>query len=219
ERVGLLTDAAQAETLAQTLARYRIRVDTEIEADPRPLYTRVGPESPPVEGWSDDGELEAGIPLAGNVRSVTTAEPDLPRVGLQAWTAVRVEAGEPLMGVDIDEDTIPQESGLVPQAVDFTKGCFLGQELVARIDSRGGQTPRRLMGLIVTETVIPPGGAEVVAGDRAVGTFSSPAESLVLRAPVGLGMLRREVEEGDVVTIRWDGGEAKAAVAELPLVG
>lgn len=218
ERVGLLTDAGYGQVVADTLSRYRIRVDVAIESDPRTLVTLVGPESPRVEGWSDEGELMAGLPLAGNLRSVTTAGSDLPPVGGLAWTAVRVEAGEPLMGVDIDHRTIPQESGLVPEAVDFTKGCFLGQELVARIDSRG-HVNQRLMGVIVTTNLIPPAGAEIVRDDNMVGTLTSPVESLTLRSPVGLSLIRREVEAGAAVTIRWDGGDATAAVAELPMVG
>lgn len=219
DRVGLLTDAGYGQVVSDTLGRYRIRVDVDIEADSRPLVARVGPESPSVEGWSEEeGVLTAGLPLAGNRRSVITAPVDLPPVGMLAWTAVRVEAGEPLMGVDIDDGTIPQESGLVPEAVDFTKGCFLGQELVARIDSRG-HVNRRLMGVIVTTNVIPPPGAGVVVGEKTVGTFTSPAESLTLRSPVGLSLVRREVEAGDAVLLRWDGGEAPAVVADLPLVG
>lgn len=218
DRVGLVTDAGYGQVLSDTLSRYRIRVDVSIDPDPRPLVTLVGPESPREDGWSDDVVLTAGLPLAGNLRSVTTADSDLPKVGRQAWTAVRVEAGEPLMGVDIDENTIPQESGLVPESVDFTKGCFLGQELVARIDSRG-HVNRRLMGVMVTTNVIPPSRAELVVDDRVVGTFTSPSESLTLRSPVGLSVVRREVEPGDLVTIRWDGGEAPAVVADLPMVG
>jgi folate-binding protein YgfZ len=220
DRVGLLTDAGYGQVVADTLARYRIRVDVDIELDGRPLVTVVGPQSPLVEGWSEeDGVLTAGIPLAGNRRSVTTADPDLPKVGTLAWTAVRVEAGAPVMGVDVDSDTMPHETGLVPQSVDFTKGCFLGQELVARVDSRGGNAPRKLMGVIVTTNVIPPAGAEIVKGDKVVGKLTSPAESLTLRSPVGLSLLRREVEAGDALVIRWEGGEATAAAAELPMVG
>jgi len=220
DRVGLLTDAGYGQVVAETLARYRIRVDVDIELDGRPLVTVVGPQSPLVEGWSEeDGVLTAGIPLAGNRRSVTTADPDLPKVGTLAWTAVRVEAGAPVMGVDVDSDTMPHETGLVPQSVDFTKGCFLGQELVARVDSRGGNAPRKLMGVIVTTNVIPPAGAEIVKGDKVVGKLTSPAESLTLRSPVGLSLLRREVEAGDTLVIRWEGGEATAAAAELPMVG
>ena len=219
DRVGLLTDAGYGQVVADTLARYRIRVKVDITPEERPIVTVVGPESPAIEGWSDEGEFTAGIPLAGNIRSVTTGDPDLPHVGTLAWTAVRVEAGEPVMGVDVDSDTMPHETGLVPQTVDFTKGCFLGQELVARVDSRGGNAPRTLMGVIITTNIIPPPNAEVVKGDKVVGKLTSPAESLTLRSPVGLALLRREVEPGDALTVRWDGGEASAAAAELPMVG
>src|SRR5690606_39821099 len=122
--------------------------------------------------------LPAASPPAGTPPTLTTADPDLPKVGTLAWTAVRVEAGDPVMGVDVDSDTMPHETGLVPQSVDFTKGCFLGQELVARVDSRGGNAPRKLMGVIVTTNVIPPAGAEIVKGDKVVGKLTSPAESL-----------------------------------------
>lgn len=219
DRVGLVTDTGYGQVVADTLSRYRIRVKVEVEPEARPLTTVVGPESPALEGWADsDGVLTAALPLAGNTRSLTTAEPNLRPVGGIAWTAVRVEAGEPVMGVDVDEGTIPQETGLVPKAVDFTKGCFLGQELVARIDSRG-HVNQRLMGVIVTTNLIPPPGAEIVAEDKTVGKLTSPAESLTLRSPVGLALIRREVEAGAAVTVRWDGGEATAAVADLPLVG
>jgi len=218
DRVGLLSDSGYGDVIADTLGRYRIRVDVTIDHDQRPLTTLVGPESPHVDGWSDDGDLTVGLPLAGNTRLVTTASSALPEVGAQAWTAIRVEAGEPLMGVDIDEGTIPQESGLVPEAVDFTKGCYLGQELVARIDSRG-HVNRRLMGVIVTTNILPPSGAEVVWGDKVVGKLTSPAESLTLRSPVGLSLVRREVDAAERVVLRWDGGDAPAVVADLPMVG
>lgn len=218
DRVGLLTDTGYGALVAETLSRYRIRVKVNVEPESRHLTTLVGPDSPEVEGWSDDGVLVAGLPLAGNRRSITTDPPDVTPVGELAWRAVRVEAGEPLMGVDINEGTIPQESGLVPESVDFTKGCFLGQELVARIDSRG-RVNQRLMGVMVTTNIIPPTGAEVVADDKVVGSITSPAESLSLRSPVALSLIRREIEAGTAVTVRWDGGEAPAAVADLPMVG
>ena len=218
DRVGLVTDAGYGEIVADTLSRYRIRVDVTIEHDPRTLTTIVGPESPSVTGWSDTGDLVAGLPLAGNTRSITTGDSDIAKIGALAWTAVRVEAGEPVMGVDIDEKTIPQESGLVPSAVDFDKGCFLGQELVARIDSRG-HVNRRLMGVMVTTNILPPAGAEVVVDDKVVGALSSPCESLSLRSPIGLAMIRSEVGAGQKVMLRWDDVESPAVVADLPMVG
>ncbi|MFQ5948828.1 MAG: YgfZ/GcvT domain-containing protein, partial [Acidimicrobiia bacterium] len=136
--------------------------------------------------------------------------------GSLAITAVRVEAGEPKMGVDVDERTIPQEAGLTDAAVAFDKGCFLGQELVARIDSRG-RVNRHLRGIVIGESVLPPASAELVVEDKVVGTISSVAESLELRAPVALGLVRREVEPGDEVEVRWGGGSARAQVRRLPL--
>ncbi len=218
DRVGLLTDAGYGQVVADTLARYRIRVDVTIDHDDRTLTTDVGPESPAMEGWQEGGDLVAGVPLAGNRRRVTTEVTSGLPVGALAWTAVRVEAGEPSMGVDVDDNTIPHETGLVPQAVDFTKGCFLGQELVARIDSRG-HVNRSLRGLMLTTNVLPPPGAEVTSGGKPVGTFTSPSESLALRAPIGLSLLRREVAAGDEVVLGWGGGEAEAVVADLPMVG
>lgn len=220
DRVGLVTDVGYARVVVDTLGRYRIRVDVTIEEDERSLTTLVGPESPEVEGWSaEDATLVAGLPMAGNRRSITTADPDAEPVGAIAWRAIRVEAGEPVMGADVDESTIPQESGLVPASVDLEKGCFLGQELVARIDSRG-RVNRMLRGVMVLTNVLPPHGADIVDGDgTTVGSFTSPAESLALRSPVGMGLIRHEVSEGDSVTVRWDGGEAPAAVAALPMIG
>ena len=70
---------------------------------------------------------------------------------------------------------------------------------------------------MLAENVLPPAGAEVIAGDEAAGTLTSVGESLELRAPIGLAMVRREVSPGDPVTIRWPGGSARAVLAELPL--
>lgn len=219
DRVGLLTEAGQGDVVADTLGRYRIRVDVTIEREERRLTALVGPDVDEFAGWTDDAHLVAAVPLPGSRRLVTTAPTDLPMVGRLAWTAIRVEAGEPLMGVDVDEKTIPQETGLVAVSVDFTKGCFLGQELVGRIDSRG-RVNRHLRGVRVGTNVLPPPGAEVTdAAGKTVGTFTSPAESLTLRAPVGLALVRHEVGPGDPVTLRWEGGQGPAVLDELPMVG
>ncbi len=232
DNVGLVADAGIAGVAAGDLARYRIRVDVEIEEEPTPLLELWGPNSatvlnasglPVPEGWAEvDGTLIAAVPLGGLERYLV-AGVDASRLkdagatpaGSLAAGTVRIEAGEPVMGIDVDEATIPQESGLVERSVSFTKGCYLGQELVARIDSRG-RVNRHLRGLQLESNVLPPLGASVATGDRVVGTLTSLGESLELRAPIGLGLLRREVEPGDQVSIRWDGGSAVARVRELP---
>jgi folate-binding protein YgfZ len=234
DEVGLIADAHSGEeVVASDLERFRIRVDAEIEAEPRPVLELWGPRSgqvltsaglPTPEGWDRrESFVVASLPLVGLRRYlVVGADPDLliehgaRPVGRLAATAVRVEGGEPLMGQDLDEKTIPQESGLVAHAVSFEKGCYLGQELVARIDSRG-HVNRMLRGVIIETNVLPPEGSEIRAGDRVVGRVTSVAESLTLRAPIALALVRREVAPGEDVTVGLEGGSVPAHIEDLPL--
>jgi folate-binding protein YgfZ len=224
ERVGLFVDRGKGDTVAETLNYYRIRVKAEVSTDERPVWSMVGPDAEAIldidGGWLErDGSILAAAPLPGLGRVIVAG--DLPmsghaRAGSVAMTAVRVEAGEPIMDVDVDEKTIPQETGLVPLAVSFTKGCYLGQELVARIDSRG-HVNRHLRAIVMTRNVLPPEGAEVWSGDRLCGTLTSVTESLGAMAPIALCLLRREVSPGDEVEVRWTGGSTPAIARELPL--
>jgi hypothetical protein len=136
--------------------------------------------------------------------------------GLSAFEAARVRAGVPRQGRDIDERTIPQEAFLEVDAVSFTKGCFLGQELVCRIDNRG-HVNRLLRGLQLGEMGIattPPAGAGIVVADKEVGALTTVARSE--GGVVALGYIRREVEVPADVLVRWDGGEAPAVASALP---
>ena len=136
--------------------------------------------------------------------------------GLTAYEAARVRAGVPRQGLDTDEKTIPQEAFLERDAVSFTKGCFLGQELVCRIDSRG-HVNRLLRGLTIGNGSIdttPPPGAGIVVGGKEVGTLTTVARSE--SGVVALGYVRRSVEMPADVLVRWDGGEAPAVAAALP---
>jgi folate-binding protein YgfZ len=206
--------------VVEDLTRFKLRVQLEI-GEPEPVLDLVGPESESVvagEGWR---ALPA--PLGTLPRFfVVGAEPEdlagaARPVGGLAYAAVRVEMGEPAMGRDVDESTIPQEAVDVAETVSFTKGCYLGQELVARIDSRG-HVNRHLRGLVLTENALPPEGAGVFADGTAVGSITSVSESLKVGAPIGLGLIRREVEPGSPVEIRWEGGQAPAEVRALPLL-
>jgi len=136
--------------------------------------------------------------------------------GLNAYEAARVRAGVPRQGLDIDEKTIPQEAFLELDAVSFTKGCFLGQELVCRIDSRG-HVNRFLRVLQLKKNghdTTPPAGAGIVVGDKEVGALTTVARSE--GGVVALGYVRRDVEVPVDVVVRWDGGEAPAVAAALP---
>jgi folate-binding protein YgfZ len=127
---------------------------------------------------------------------------------------VRVERGRPRYGIDIDESTIPQEAGLNERAVSFTKGCYVGQETVARLHYRG-KPNRRLRGLHLPSAPFPPAekGAELRLGDRPVGWLGSAVLSPTF-GPIGLALVRREAEPGTTLAVGHGG--ATATVVELP---
>jgi folate-binding protein YgfZ len=123
---------------------------------------------------------------------------------------VRVERGRPRHGMDLDEATIPQEAGLNERAVSFTKGCYVGQETVARLYYKG-KPNRHLRGLRLSEPTEP--GAALLLGERPVGSLGSSVVSPTL-GPIGLALVRREAEPGATVSIGARGAEA--TVVELP---
>ena len=123
---------------------------------------------------------------------------------------VRVESGRPRYGIDLDDTTIPQEAGLNDRAVSFTKGCYVGQETVARLHWRG-KPNRHLRGLKLSAPA--PSGAPLRLGEREVGRLGSVAVSPV-HGPIALAIVRREAGPGDELAV--DGGSATARVVELP---
>jgi tRNA-modifying protein YgfZ len=122
---------------------------------------------------------------------------------------VRVERGRPRYGVDLDDTTIPQEAGLNERAVSFTKGCYVGQETVARLYYRG-KPNRHLRGLRFSAPAA--AGEELRLGERVVGHIGSSALSPAL-GPIGLALVRREAEPGTTVSV---GEHSTAEVVELP---
>jgi folate-binding protein YgfZ len=191
QRVGLIAETGRGDELAVTLSRYRIRVDVEIELSEGAAWLVVGPGDGFDVSWP---EVE---------RHLTIGEkPVLPVVPTEEYQRLRLEAAEPVFGVDIDEGTIPQEvPALVAAAVDFTKGCYLGQELVARINSRGSNVPRTLRKLRI-EGDSPRAGEAIVEGEKTVGSITSVARDLAL------GLVHRSVDAGSVVYV----GGKKATV-------
>lgn len=136
--------------------------------------------------------------------------------GLAAWEVARVEAGRPEWGLDMDETTLTQEANLEElQAISYTKGCYVGQEVVARVHFKG-HVNRHLRGLRGTDAGAPaPGAALVDADDKVVGDVRSSVISPRL-GPIALGMIRREIEPGATLTARWDEGEQTMQVCALP---
>jgi len=194
------------------------------------LFSLVGPDARRVAGAEElpDAEhahaagplgrlvvTDVGIDVlcpaeeAGAVRAALLERGATP-VGEDAAEVVRVERGRPRYGLDLDDSVIPQEAGLNERAVSFTKGCYVGQETVARLHYRG-RPNRHLRGLRLDAPVAP--GAELRLGGRAVGTVGTAVVSPRL-GPIALALVRREAEVGATVAA-GDGG-ATATVVELP---
>jgi tRNA-modifying protein YgfZ len=155
--------------------------------------------------------------------------------GAEAVEACRIVSGVPAMGTELTNKTIAAEAGLVERTVSFTKGCYTGQELVARLDSRGSNVARRLVGVVGPAgagAAAPPlsrgmtlhagdaPAADAPAGDKVVGSITSAAWSAELGAWVALGYLHRSVDAPGPVRVRSGdgvGGSSPARVALLPL--
>lgn len=136
--------------------------------------------------------------------------------GLGAWEIARVEAGRPEWGIDIDDNTIPQEANFDElDAISYTKGCYIGQEVVARVHFRG-HVNRHLRGLRAADVKAPPGGAQLIddSGNH-VGEVRSSVSSPRLGG-IALGMVRREIVPGMSLNAKWDGGEGRVDVTPLP---
>lgn len=228
QRFLYLIDARVWDAVVERLVRFHLRVDCDISGDDDlAVWSLIGPSSddvvaaalgpdavPPSDALSvvevpalgDDavavrareGAL-GGIHLAGVV-----GRPELPGAVEAADAAVdarRVELCLPRFGVDYDEATIPHDANLVPRAVDLDKGCYVGQELVERIWSRGhaNWAPRSVR--FASDAAVPASGASVAAGDKEVGHLTTTAWCPAWGAPGGLGLLRAEIELGAVVSV------------------
>jgi folate-binding protein YgfZ len=199
DELWLDTDPGFGAHLAASLEKFRIRVKAEVldRSDEMDVVSLIGPGAPAT---LDLGETASTIPTPHGIdvigpRAVLAAVDDAPPVDAEVYDAWRIEQGISLQPLDIDEKTIPQEAELEVDAVSFTKGCFLGQELVARIDSRG-HVNRYLRHVRPRDdgAVLEP-GAEIVVDGRSVGTVTSAVPGLAL------GYVRHEVAPPAAATV------------------
>ncbi len=231
------TDGGFGKAVTDRLERFKLRVKVAIEPLDWRCVALRGPATAARFAQAESGPLALrfswngvdGVDLLG-------AAPTIPEgvrsCSAEAWEALRVEAGIPAMGAELDERTIAAEADLLERCVSFTKGCYTGQELVARLDARGNKVARRLRGLLFEPTgaghgvaaPTPGRGAALSAGaaverhGKAVGSVTSSAWSPGVGAVVALAYVHRDVPPGDSVEVAGrDGARVAATVATLPL--
>lgn len=188
------------------------------------LLSVIGPDAPDLAGPDehDNARVELGgkpvVAVRTDVgvdvfcwaedREAVRGALDFPDGDEALAEVVRVETGRPRYGVDLDDSVIPQEAGLNERAVSFTKGCYVGQETVARLFYRG-KPNRRLLGLKLDEPA--PSGTELRLGEKVVGKLGSVVVSPE-HGPIALALVRREANPGD--TVEADG--ASALIVDIP---
>jgi folate-binding protein YgfZ len=122
---------------------------------------------------------------------------------------LRIEAARPRFGIDMTTDTIPLEAGLEDRAISFTKGCYVGQEVIIRVMHRGhGRVARRLVSIVLSNGVVPARGDKIHIADRVVGEITSATASPKLAAPLALGYVQRDhAAPGTALTV--NGSQAR----------
>src|SRR3954469_3604592 len=219
ERVAL-------QELFNMIRRYKLGRDVELHKRTveYALLSVIGPDAPRLadatehaNAWVQLGgrralavntDLGTDVFCAPEDRETVRAALDFPDGDEAAAEIARVESGRPRYGVDLDDTVIPQEAGLNERAVSFTKGCYVGQETVARLYYRG-KPNRRLLGLRLSAPA--PSGTELRLGEKVVGTVGSSVVSPV-HGPIPLALVRREANPGDELSA--DG--ATAVIVDVP---
>jgi folate-binding protein YgfZ len=140
--------------------------------------------------------------------------------GWRALETARIEAGIPRFGAEMDENNLAPEAGIEERAISYAKGCYIGQEVIARIRTYG-QVAKSLRGLRLADDLkeLPRKGDKLFAGGKEVGYVCSAVRSPTLNANIGLGYVRREHNAiGSALQVRTLAGEAPAAIVATPFV-
>jgi tRNA-modifying protein YgfZ len=200
-RVGLAVEIHKRTLQMGLLSVVGVRLAGEVEHD----NVRTTVAGKPVVAVTTD----VGTDLFCAAEDLDAVRAEFPAAEEAALEVLRVENGRPRYGIDLDDSVIPQEAGLNERAVSFTKGCYVGQETVARLHYRG-KPNRHLRGLRLSAPADP--GTEIRLGEKVVGRLGSVVVSPRL-GPIGLALVRREAGPGDVVSV---GGNATAELMQLP---
>jgi folate-binding protein YgfZ len=234
DEVWLDTEPEGLEAARKHLQMYKIGRDTDVAdvSAERAILSLIGPRSADLAATAVLPEHASEEALVGGVECLAagtaagidlicaTAEAEKLRDGLLAAGAaevsaaaaeiLRIEAGVPRFGAEMGTETMPAEAGIVEAAVSFTKGCYIGQETVARLHYKG-RPNRHLRGLRLSAPAS--SGAELRLGEKEVGRLGGSAVSPAL-GPIGLAIVRREAEPGTELAVGEDG--VTAQVVDLP---
>jgi tRNA-modifying protein YgfZ len=191
-------EAGHGDDLREALERFRLRVKVELAgpAEPWGMVAFRGGDAPAVADGCVALPVDGGVDVIGPQAALAAVDGD-GALTADEYEQARIEAGIPKLGAELGESTIPQEAYLDLDAVSFTKGCFLGQELVARIDSRG-HVNRLLRRLRTADDAVLEVGADVTVDAKPVGTVTSAVPG------VALAYIRREIDPGTKATVAGD---------------
>jgi tRNA-modifying protein YgfZ len=229
------TERVALQELFNMIRRYKLGRDVELHKRTleTALLSLIGPDARRIAGAEDLIEEHrnrhaeiAGVPVVlvatdvgidvfapAESKEAVVADLGVQAVDEEAAEVLRVERGRPRYGVDLDESVIPQEGGLNERAVSFTKGCYVGQETVARLHYRG-KSNRHLRGLRLSAPATT--GDVLRLGDKQVGRLGTVALS-PLYGPIALALVRREAAPGDTLAV--GDGDVTAQVVEVPFRG
>jgi folate-binding protein YgfZ len=234
EKIWIDTEPEALGAARRHLEMYKVGRDADVvdAGAERAIVSLIGPRSaelagsPPLPEYCHEEIAIDGIecPAVGTALGVdlipraedrerliaALAGAGAPAVDAEAAEIVRIESGTPRFGSEMDTATMPAEAGIVASAVNFEKGCYIGQETVARLHYKG-KPNRYLRGLQLSAPVSP--GATLWLGDKEVGKLGGSCVSPV-RGAVGLAIVRREAEPGGELRVGEDGVTAR--VVDLP---
>jgi folate-binding protein YgfZ len=234
EEIWLDTEAEGLEAARKHLQMYKIGREVEVAdvSAERAILSLIGPRSaeiaaaPPLPehsceqasvggveclaaGAADGIDLIVDAPDSARLREALTSAGAV-EVSPEAAEILRVEAGVPRFGAEMGAETMPAEAGIVESAVSFTKGCYIGQETVARLHYKG-RPNRSLRGLRLSAPA--PAASALRLGEKEVGSLGSACVSPAF-GPIGLAIVRREAEPGAELAVGEDG--VTAEVVDLP---
>lgn len=221
ESFWLDTDAGFGQNALARLERFKLRTKAELSLFEAHVLAIRGPKTPDLELvradlGDDEQTIAVGVDWPGvtGIDVISTAPIDhdfgVSEGSPEALEALRIELGIPKMGAELGEKTIPAEAGIVDRSTDFTKGCYVGQELVARVDSRGNNTPRKVLPITLEGSEAPAAGTEILVDGSVAGVVTSVAATS--GGIVGLASIKRGVDVPVAGVIEVNGGSRPVAI-------